>query len=631
MYWKASLKMLAHKKISLVFIGFDIAFVFLCWYFSFALRFNFDIPNDFYQTIKLSTILVIPLQIFLLNIFGAYKIYWKYISLNDLLRIVISIILTSIIIGFISFIVSDYILIPRSVILIYPSIFILAITGSRLMQRIFLEYSSLSNRSNKIFDPLIIIGIHENLPQIIRELKKNTAWDLIGVLDNNKKNQGLKISGVSIIGSFDDLISISKKFNVKHAILVSSELTKNEYSKIANAEKLLDMVIFKIPNINNITSKNTFVSKIRPIKIEDLLGRESVKLNQIEVNKAIKSQTILVTGAAGSIGTELCQQIIKFKPKLLICLDISEYSIYTLSQAIEKENKKIPILYLVNDVKNTEDIYKILSNYLPNMVFHAAAYKHVPLMENNNVSQALLNNAIGSYTVAKACKELKIKNFVLVSTDKAVNPTNIMGASKRLAEILVQSLQENNSTKFTVVRFGNVLGSSGSVIPKFREQIDNGGPVTITHPNVTRYFMSIKEAAQLILQAATIGKSGEILILEMGNPIKILDLAKMMIHLSGFKKDEIKIKFTGLRQGEKLYEELLANNETTKKTNYKKIRIAYSVKKDQKWISNLIEWLENLSNKDELLIKKELKKWVNEYTIDMKPSAPDIKHFKKTN
>ncbi len=623
--------MLAHKKISLVFIGFDIAFVFLCWYFSFALRFNFDIPNDFYQTIKLSTILVIPLQIFLLNIFGAYKIYWKYISLNDLLRIVISIILTSIIIGFISFIVSDYILIPRSVILIYPSIFILAITGSRLMQRIFLEYSSLSNRSNKIFDPLIIIGIHENLPQIIRELKKNTAWDLIGVLDNNKKNQGLKISGVSIIGSFDDLISISKKFNVKHAILVSSELTKNEYSKIANAEKLLDMVIFKIPNINNITSKNTFVSKIRPIKIEDLLGRESVKLNQIEVNKAIKSQTILVTGAAGSIGTELCQQIIKFKPKLLICLDISEYSIYTLSQAIEKENKKIPILYLVNDVKNTEDIYKILSNYLPNMVFHAAAYKHVPLMENNNVSQALLNNAIGSYTVAKACKELKIKNFVLVSTDKAVNPTNIMGASKRLAEILVQSLQENNSTKFTVVRFGNVLGSSGSVIPKFREQIDNGGPVTITHPNVTRYFMSIKEAAQLILQAATIGKSGEILILEMGNPIKILDLAKMMIHLSGFKKDEIKIKFTGLRQGEKLYEELLANNETTKKTNYKKIRIAYSVKKDQKWISNLIEWLENLSNKDELLIKKELKKWVNEYTIDMKPSAPDIKHFKKTN
>lgn len=347
-----------------------------------------------------------------------------------------------------------------------------------------------------------------------------------------------------------------------------------------------------------------------------MLGRHTVKLNQKGIKEVIESQTILVTGAAGSIGSQLCQQILKFKPKLLICVDISEFGLYALSNIIEKQYKYNKTLYLVVDVKNNTDIERLLSKYTPNIVFHTAAYKHVPLMENNNVSQAIFNNAIGTYTIAKACANKKIKHFVLVSTDKAVNPTNIMGASKRLAEILVQSLQKKFGTNFTIVRFGNVLGSSGSVIPKFRDQIAAGGPVTITHAKVTRYFMSIYEAAQLILQAATIGKGGEIFILDMGEPIKILELAKMMIKLSGFNENEIKIKYSGLRPGEKLYEELLANNETTKKTTHKKIRIVHSERKNEAWIADLLKWISSLPHKKEGQIKKELKKWVNEYKVD---------------
>jgi FlaA1/EpsC-like NDP-sugar epimerase len=328
----------------------------------------------------------------------------------------------------------------------------------------------------------------------------------------------------------------------------------------------------------------------------------------------IGNQVILVTGAGGSIGSELCRQIVKFNPKIVMCFDISEAALHQLEQDLDISSANINLIYLVGDVKNKKRIDNILSIYKPSLVFHAAAYKHVPLMEDHNVIEAFNNNVLGTYVLAKACQEAHVNKFIFISTDKAVNPTNVMGASKRMAEMICQGLQEKKGTKFLTVRFGNVLGSSGSVIPKFRDQIKAGGPITVTHPDVTRYFMSIPEASQLVMQAGLIGMGGEIFVLEMGEPIKIVDLAKDMIRLSGLQKDEIKIEFIGLRPGEKLYEELLADSEHTLPTPYDKLRIAQARNFNSNLLAQLISWINTIENYDEDRIKEELVSWVSDYS-----------------
>jgi FlaA1/EpsC-like NDP-sugar epimerase len=327
-----------------------------------------------------------------------------------------------------------------------------------------------------------------------------------------------------------------------------------------------------------------------------------------------------VSGAGGSIGSELCRQIIKFNPKCIICLDISEYALYNLEQEYSGQKLLVRFIYLVGDIKHSSRLDKIFIKYRPAIVFHAAAYKHVPLMEIGNVSEAFNNNVLGTYHLAKASIKSNVEKFVLISTDKAVNPANVMGATKRLAEMICQGLQGNKGTQFVIVRFGNVLGSSGSVIPKFRQQINDGGPITVTHPDITRYFMSIPEAAQLVMQAGFLGKGREIFVLDMGQPVRILDLAKDMIKLSGMSEDEIKIVFSGLRPGEKLYEELLAEDELTLPTPHKKLRIANSERVNKKWLNALLIWINTIPEKDETLIKKELKSWVKGF------NSKNIKH-----
>jgi len=352
------------------------------------------------------------------------------------------------------------------------------------------------------------------------------------------------------------------------------------------------------------------ISQIRRIDVEDLLGRDPVNIDISGLKKLIYNKTILVSGAGGSIGSELCRQIIKFKPNQIICLDMSEYALYKLEQELSSQKFLIKFIYLIGDIKNSSRLNSVLTKYQPQLVFHAAAYKHVPLMEVGNVLEAFNNNVLGTYFLAMASKKAKVKKFILISTDKAVNPVNVMGATKRLAEMICQGLQDNNSTEFVVVRFGNVLGSSGSVIPKFRKQINAGGPITVTHPDITRYFMSIREAAQLVLQASLLGKGREIFVLNMGQPVRIIDLAKDMIKLSGLSKDTIKIVFSGLRPGEKLYEELLLKEEKTLPTTHKKIYIAYSKSVNKSWITDLLKWIKTIQEKDEVLIKKELKFWL---------------------
>jgi FlaA1/EpsC-like NDP-sugar epimerase len=410
--------------------------------------------------------------------------------------------------------------------------------------------------------------------------------------------------------------------SIRHAIIAmpaADHQTRRRAVELANQSGL---TVLTVPAFDDLMSGKVSVSQIRKVEVEDLLGREPVMLDDDGLHDLINGRAVLVSGAGGSIGSELCRQIAKYQPSLLVCLELSEYALYKLEQEFASHAPHIQVAYVMGDVKNEKRLQLLLQRYQPAIVFHAAAYKHVPLMENENVAEALANNVLGTYTLAKACKEAGVERFVMVSTDKAVNPTNVMGASKRLAEMVCQGLQDNTSvkaagTRFVIVRFGNVLGSSGSVIPKFREQIAKGGPVTVTHPDITRFFMSIPEAAQLVMQAGMMGTGAEIFVLDMGEPVRIADLARDMIRLSGLQEDDIELEYTGLRPGEKLYEELLADDELTLPTPHAKLRIAVARTADKAWVKALLKWIEASSALDEVVIKQELKMWVEEYTGDI--------------
>jgi FlaA1/EpsC-like NDP-sugar epimerase len=347
-----------------------------------------------------------------------------------------------------------------------------------------------------------------------------------------------------------------------------------------------------VPSYEDLVSGKVTVSQLRRIELDDLLGRDPVTLDSAGLNAWLQGRLVLVTGAGGSIGSELCRQILKFAPQRLVALEANELALYTLEQELGERAGATELAYVIGDVKNARRMDEVIAEHRPSAIFHAAAYKHVPLMENENAWEAVQNNALGTWRVADAAVRHRVEKVVMVSTDKAVNPTNVMGASKRLAELLCQALSTDR-TRFVMVRFGNVLGSTGSVIPKFRRQIAAGGPVTVTHPEIRRFFMSIPEAAQLVLQAGLMGKGGEILVLDMGEPVKIVDLARDLIRLSGLTEGDVRIVFTGLRPGEKLYEELLADDETSLPTPHPKLRV---MKADATpglaWVAETVRWLE---------------------------------------
>jgi FlaA1/EpsC-like NDP-sugar epimerase len=434
------------------------------------------------------------------------------------------------------------------------------------------------------------------------------------MLDDDKALFGRELFGVKVLGSFDSLGSYAHSLGVKNVIIAMPSATHKARMAAVQLAQTENLSVLTVPAFDDLMSGKVSISQIRKVEVEDLLGRETVSLDTQGLQSLIEHQTVMVSGAGGSIGSELCRQVAKYKPDKLVCFDVSEYALYQLEQELIRDFKERELIFVTGDVKNEQRVKQILAIYQPKVVFHAAAYKHVPLMETHNVAEALANNVLGTYIVANASMQAGIEKFVLISTDKAVNPTNVMGASKRLAEMVCQSLQGGKSkTNFVIVRFGNLLCSRGSVIPKFREQIASGGPVTVTHPEITRFFMSIPEAAQLVMQAGLMGKSGEIFVLDMGEPVKIAELAKDMIRLSGFSEDEIKISYTGLRPGEKLYEELLADDELTQPTPHPKLRIAIARKADSLWVKKLLKWIESCQLADEDTIKKQLVFWVEEY------------------
>jgi FlaA1/EpsC-like NDP-sugar epimerase len=447
---------------------------------------------------------------------------------------------------------------------------------------------------------------------MLRDLSKSKDWRIVSILDDDPKMHGREILGIEVHGNLDLLPKIKARFSAHHAIIVMPHAKHQDRRRAMNLANALDLKVLTVPHIDDLMAGRLSVSQMRPVDVEDLLGRDAVSLDSTGLKGLIEKKVVLVTGAGGSIGSELCRQIIKFKPDTLICFDISEYALYQLELELKDKAKNVDLICLVGDIKNGHRINMILKNHKPSLVFHAAAYKHVPMMENHNVIEAFQNNVLGTYELALACKKAKVNKFVLISTDKAVNPTNVMGATKRLAEMVCQGMSPS-TTQFIMVRFGNVLGSSGSVIPRFREQIKSGGPVTVTHPEITRYFMSIPEASQLVMQAGLMGQGGEIFLLDMGEPVKIVDLAKDMIKLSGFDENEIKINFTGLRPGEKLFEELLSDDEASLPTPHPKLKIAKANRFDQKSLPKLMKWIKTLETLNEKNIKKELRGILKEY------------------
>lgn len=608
----------------------DVTAVIIAWWLAYFFCFNFSIPS--YYLAPLLEILpwAVPVQAGIFLWFGLYRGLWRYASFPDLKRIFLAVILGALTVTLLLWLLGMLDGVPRSVIFLKPMLLLLIMSGSRLVYRAWKErrlYSFGSNGGKLV----LVLGAGSTAMSLVKALATSKDWHIVGMLDDNPRKLGTRLHGIRVLGKIDDLPHWVQKLNVAHAIIAMPSAPRRAHRHALEMCSAIGIKAMTVPSYADVISGKTTISQIRDVELDDLLGRAPVVLDNEGLHGLLTGKTILVTGAGGSIGSELCRQIMPFKPDRLVLLELNEFALYNIEEEFRANYPDINMSFVIGDVKDQARLTQLFTQFRSAVVFHAAAYKHVPLMENDNAWQAVLNNVKGTYVLARTAIDFGVEKFVLVSTDKAVNPVNVMGASKRLAEMVCQALQqfvlhsakncvpgEKKETCFVMVRFGNVLGSTGSVIPKFRHQIARGGPITITHPDITRYFMSISEAAQLVLQAGSMGGmkgGGEIFVLDMGDPVKITDLAKDLIRLSGLSDDDIKIVYSGLRPGEKLHEELLAADENTLPTPHDKLRITRVRQFDEQWLFALIAWLDSDNVLSDKKVKEQLAKWVPEYQV----------------
>ena len=581
------------------------------WLAAYQLRFNFEVSEYYSGLMYVDLVWILPLQAFLSWRAGMYQGLWRYASLTDLRRILVSAGLGGLGIAMVVLLFQRT-YVPRSVVVIYPILLAALMSGSRIIYRAWKE-GRIVRLGSPASKRVIVLGAGTAGANLLKSLGRSREWTFIGLLDDSPDRQGRDIDGVKVLGPLDALPEVARRRDVDQAIIAMPGATHSVRRRALELCSRAGIPAMTVPSYEDLMSGRVSYAQIRPVELDDLLGRDPVALDGAGLREWLSGHTAMVTGAGGSIGIEVCRQIARFSPARLVLFEANELALYQVEQEFRERFPEVPIACLIGDVKDPPRLAQAMRSFRPSALFHAAAYKHVPLMEEANGWEAVRNNALGTWRVAQAAIANGVEKLVLVSTDKAVNPTNIMGASKRLAELLCQSLAAA-PTRIVMVRFGNVLGSTGSVIPKFREQIARGGPVTVTHPEITRYFMSIPEAAQLVLQAGLMGKGGEIFVLDMGEPVKIEDLARQMIRLSGFSENEIKIAFTGLRRGEKLYEELLAGNEHTLATGHPKLRVMQArATPDSSWVSETIAWLEAAAPPDEPAVREQLARLVPEY------------------
>ena len=563
---------------------FDALSVLIALYASFLLRFEFQIPDSFLKVMLIWMPWFVLSHLVIFHFSGLYKRIWKYTSLFDMYDIFTSIIFTWVATISVLIIFSGTTGYPRSVLVLFPIFLTILVSGSRLAIRVYYShYSSHSDlRSNKS-KTLLLIGAGKTGDKISREIltTSRSQYSILGFVDDDNEKIGSRLQGKKIFCNVSDLPDL--KIPYDEILITAPTATGDQMRRIVDACKLTGKRYKTIPGINELIEGEVNLATARDVSYSDLLGREEIILDMNSIQNFLTGKRVLITGAGGSIGSELVKQCLLFDPAEIICLDFNEEAIYNLDQNYAQHNPNTIIKTVLASVTSKKECEKVFIENRPQIVFHAAAYKHVPIQELHPWNAVNVNIG-GTLNIVELSNKYNVKKFVLVSTDKAVNPVNVMGATKRAAEKLIQSYNLNSDSTFMAVRFGNVLGSSGSAIPTFQKQINKGGPITITHPEMTRYFMSIQEATQLILQCGSLGKDGQIFLLEMGKPLKIVQIAKDLIRLSGLEPDvDIPIVYTGLRPGEKLYEELQLLNETKVSTTHKKIMILKENNKPMPW------------------------------------------------
>ncbi|MCK4781657.1 polysaccharide biosynthesis protein [Candidatus Parcubacteria bacterium] len=609
---------------ALFFVVSDIVLISLSVYLAFVLRFDGKIPSqylvklDSFSCVETVIILSLVFYLFAFYFFKLYFFSWSYVSVQELISLIKAASL-----GFLFLIISFYIFkkelifqsFPRSTFFISYFLILLFCGGLRFSKRIYLQF--FQERAQKEKNPTLIIGAGDAGEQILRSILSSplSPYSPVGFIDDDKLKQGSLIHGIKVLGGIEEIPQVVSNYKVEEMIIALPSAGRGLIKKAVEIGRQAGLKKIKIiPSITEIINGQVSVKNIREVQVEDLLGREQVSLDTALIRNFVQDKRVLVTGAAGSIGSELCQQIAKFNPSLLLILDQDETGIFNISQKLKNKFPQLNFVWKIGSICNKLKIDRIFEEFKPEIVFHAAAYKHVPLMEEE-AEEAVMNNIFGTKILAEKALNQGIEKFIFISTDKAINPTSVMGATKRAGEMICQTLNKKSPTNFISLRFGNVLNSRGSVIPIFRKQIKKGGPVEITHPEMKRYFMITSEACLLVMQAGAMGQGGEVFVLDMGKPVKIVDLAGEMIRLSGFEPDkDIPVVFTGIRQGEKLFEEILTVEEGTTATQNQKIFMAKLSDIDEKKLNFNLEKLKiAVDNSDKQEIKAILKDLIPSY------------------
>ncbi|MDP7422418.1 MAG: nucleoside-diphosphate sugar epimerase/dehydratase [bacterium] len=572
-------------------VAVDVGLVALSGYLAFWIRFEKDLPPYIYHY-KNSILIVLAFRIFFFHWFGLYKGLWRYATIQDLISIVKAVSVSSVAVVVTLYFRQHLGGFPRSIFIIDWLLTLVFIGGFRFLIRILREFKRRRSKGGK---RVLVVGAGDAGEKMVREMLKdqNLGYNPVGFIDDDLTKQNLTIHGIRVLGGRKDIPACLKRFTIDEVLIAIPSASSKDVRGIMDHCRESGVKVKTLPPLSELFNGTVSLNRIRDVDLRDLLGRDELKLFNDEIMEQISGKRILISGAGGSIGAELARQLAPFSPKSLVFLGQGENSIYLITKEFETTCPELPVEPVIADIRDREKLNRVFQQYRPDIVFHAAAFKHVPLMEFNG-DQAVRNNIFGSRNLMELSSEFGVKEFVMISTDKAVNPTSIMGVTKRVAELIMQNIATQSKTKFVAVRFGNVLGSRGSVIPLFRQQIARGGPVTVTHPQVTRYFMTTTEASQLVIQAALLGKSGEIMVLDMGEPVKIAELAKDLIVLSGLRPDmDIKIEFTGLRAGEKLFEELLTKEEGMTATKHRKIFVASPDKIDSRDLNRKLKRLEH--------------------------------------
>ena len=583
------------------------------------------IDDKYINSIQSYMIINIVTTLIIFIILNLYNNVWSFIGVHEELMIVVACTLST---AFQGLGMEVFMLeVPRSYYVFYLFLMVTTTTITRFSYRMLATVKhGLKRNRGKIVNTLVI-GAGEAGSVIVQEIKssKYLNRNVVGIIDDNPSKKGKYLHGIKILGNRNDVKRLAEKYDVQEIILAIPSASAKDTRDILKICNETECKLKVLPGMYQLITEEVSVSKLKEVSIEDLLGRDTINIDVESVCNHVNNQVVMITGGGGSIGSELCRQIAAHNPKLLIIFDIYENTTYDIQQELIKKYPSLKLETLIGSVRNTKRIESVIERYRPNIIYHAAAHKHVPLMEDSP-NEAIKNNVFGTYKTARAADKYGVKRFVLISTDKAVNPTNIMGASKRICEMIIQTFSRYSATEYVAVRFGNVLGSNGSVIPLFKKQIAEGGPVTVTHPDIIRYFMTIPEAVSLVLEAGANAKGGEIFVLDMGEPVKIADLAKNLIRLSGYKLGEdIEIKYTGLRPGEKLYEELLTKEEGLKKTANALIFVGKPLEFDEVHFLSKLKELEEKANSESYEIKELVADIVPTYHIRPEDKVRDRK------